>query len=134
MAQLTETGRKHIARKNFAYVDKEGGEHLPIHDDEHVRNAIARFNQTKFESVEAKEKARRKVLAAAKRFGVDVSDDAEVAKRADSLKRIRTKSGMRGGKRVVRRARPAARARATARRGGTKRSARKGTATRRARR
>ncbi|HKY51426.1 MAG TPA: DUF6582 domain-containing protein [Candidatus Limnocylindria bacterium] len=134
MAQLTETGRKHIARKNFAYVDKEGGEHLPIHDDEHVRNAIARFNQTKFESVEAKEKARRKVLAAAKRFGVDVSDDAEVAKRADSLKRIRTKSGMRGGKRVVRRARPAARARTTARRGGTKRSARKGTATRRARR
>ena len=32
MAQLTETGRKHIAPKNFAYIDKEGGEHLPIHD------------------------------------------------------------------------------------------------------
>ena len=102
MAQLTETGRKHIARKNFAYVDKEGGEHLPIHDEEHVRNAIARFNQTAFESVEAKEKARRKVLAAAKRHKIEVSEDDEVAKRARSLKRVRTKTGMRGGKKVVR--------------------------------
>lgn len=101
MAQLTETGRKHIARKNFAYVDKEGGEHLPIHDADHVRNAIARFNQTSFESIEAKEKARRKILAAAKRHGIEVAKDAEVAKRADSLKRVRTKRGMRGGKKVV---------------------------------
>jgi len=101
VAQLTETGRKHIARKNFAYVDKEGGEHLPIHDADHVRNAIARFNQTSFESIEAKEKARRKILTAAKRHGIDVAKDDEVAKRADSLKRVRTKRGMRGGKRVV---------------------------------
>ena len=105
MAQLTETGRRHIARKNFAYVDREGGEHLPIHDEEHVRNAIARFNQTAFESVEAKEKARRKVLAAAKRHKIEVSEDDEVAKRARSLKRVRTKTGMRGGKKVVRRKR-----------------------------
>ena len=101
MAQLTETGRKHIARKNFAYVDKEGGEHLPIHDEEHVRNAIARFNQTAFESVEAKEKARRKVLAAAKRHGIEVAKDDEIAKRAGPLKRVRTKRGMRGGKKVM---------------------------------
>ena len=103
MAQLTETGRKHIAKKNFAYVDREGGEHLPIHDEEHVRNAIARFNQTAFESVAAKEKARRKILAAAKRHGIEVAKDDEVAKRADSLKRVRTKRGMRGGKKVVKR-------------------------------
>jgi hypothetical protein len=101
MAQLTETGRKHIARRNFAYVDKEGGEHLPIHDADHVRNAIARFNQTAFESVDAKEKARRKVLAAAKRHGIEVAKGDEVAKRADSLKRVRTKRGMRGGKKVM---------------------------------
>ena len=105
MAQLTETGRKHIARKNFAYVDKEGGEHLPIHDADHVRNAIARFNQTAFESIDAKEKARRKVLTAAKRHGIEVAKDDEVAKRADSLKRVRTKRGMRGGKKVVARKR-----------------------------
>ena len=101
MAQLTERGRKHIAKKNFAYVDKEGGEHLPIHDEEHVRNAIARFNQTAFESVAAKEKARRKVLAAAKRHKIEVAKDDEVAKRAGPLKRVRTKRGMRGGKKVV---------------------------------
>ena len=101
MAQLTETGRKHIASKNFAYIDKEGGEHLPIHDEEHVRNAIARFNQTAFESVDAKEKARRKVLAAAKRDGIEVAKDDEIAKRAGTLKRVRTKRGMRGGKKVV---------------------------------
>ena len=105
MAQLTETGRKHVARKNFAYVDKDGGEHLPIHDADHVRNAIARFNQTAFESVDAKERARRKVLAAAKRHGIEVAKDDEVAKRADSLKRVRTKRGMRGGKKVVARRR-----------------------------
>ena len=105
MAQLTETGRKHVARKNFAYVDKDGGEHLPIHDADHVRNAIARFNQTAFESVDAKERARRKVLAAAKRHGIDVAKDDEVAKRADSLKRVRSKRGMRGGKKVVSRRR-----------------------------
>jgi TRAP-type C4-dicarboxylate transport system substrate-binding protein len=102
MATLTETGRKHIARKNFAYVDKEGGEHLPIHDEEHVRNAIARFNQTAFESVAAKEKARRKVLAAAKKHGIEVAQDDEVAKAAGPLKRVRTKRGMRGGKKVLR--------------------------------
>jgi hypothetical protein len=101
MAQLTETGRKHIARKNFAYVDKDGGEHLPIHDADHVRNAIARFNQTAFESIEAKEKARRKILAAAKRHGIEVAKDDEIARPADSLKRVRTKRGMRGGKKVV---------------------------------
>jgi uncharacterized membrane protein len=86
MAQLTETGRKHIARKNFAYVDKEGGEHLPIHDEEHVRNAIARFNQTNFESAEAKAKARRKVLAAAKRHGIEVAKDDKIEKRSKSAR------------------------------------------------
>lgn len=101
MAQLTEIGRKHIARKNFAYVDKEGGEHLPIHDADHVRNAIARFNQTAFESIEAKEKARRRILARAKRQGIRVAKDDAAAKGAGSLERVRTKRGMRGGKKRV---------------------------------
>lgn len=86
MAQLTETGRKHIARRNFAYVDGEGGEHLPIHDEEHVRNAIARFNQTRFESAAAKEKARRKVLAAAKRHGIEVAKNDRIAQGASSAR------------------------------------------------
>jgi len=101
MATLTEAGRRRIASKNFAYIDKRGGEHLPIHDEEHVRNAIARFNQTAFESVEAKEKARRKILAAAKRHGIEVAKDDAIAKRAGSLTAVRTKRGLRGGKKAV---------------------------------
>jgi hypothetical protein len=114
VAALSETGRKHIARKNFAYVDSQGGEHLPIHDEDHVRNAIARFNQTAFESVEAKEKARRKILAAAKRHGIEVAKDDEIAKRAGPLKRVRTRRGMRGGKKVVPAKRPTAARKKTA--------------------
>jgi uncharacterized membrane protein len=56
------------------------GEHLPIHDEEHIRNAMARFNQTDFESATAKQSARRKILAAAKRHGIEVSEDSNVAK------------------------------------------------------
>ena len=52
----------------------------PIHDESHVRNAIARFNQTDFESAAAKEKARKKILAAAKKHDIEVADDANVSK------------------------------------------------------
>jgi hypothetical protein len=79
MATLTERKRDSLRSSQFAYVDKDGGEHLPIHDESHVRNAIARFNQTDFESAAAKERARRKILSAAKRHGVEVSDDSNVA-------------------------------------------------------
>lgn len=58
------------------------GEHLPIHDETHVRNAMARFNQTDFESTAAKERARKKILAAAKRHGIEVGEDDHIAKKA----------------------------------------------------
>jgi hypothetical protein len=80
MATLTEKKREALRKDQFAYVDKEGGEHLPIHDESHVRNAMARFNQTDFESKTAKEKARKKILAAAKRHGIEVDKDDNVAK------------------------------------------------------
>jgi hypothetical protein len=60
-------------------VDKDGGEHLPINDEEHVRNAMSRWNQTDFESKHAKEEARKKILQAAKHFGIDVSKDDKIA-------------------------------------------------------
>jgi hypothetical protein len=75
MAELTEQKRDQLRSTQFAYVDRDGGEHLPIHDAAHVRNALARFNQTHFESKTAKERARRKILRAAKRFGVEVDRD-----------------------------------------------------------
>jgi hypothetical protein len=78
MAELSTKKRGNLRKSQFAYVDREGGEHLPIHDESHVRNAIARFNQTDFESKTAKESARKKILAAAKRHKIDVDDDANV--------------------------------------------------------
>jgi hypothetical protein len=79
MAVLTEKARDRIRKSDFAYVDKDGEGHLPIHDESHIRNAIARFNQTEFESAAAKERARKKILSAAKRHDIDVSEESNVA-------------------------------------------------------
>jgi hypothetical protein len=83
MAELTTRGRQHIKKSNFAYVDNSGEGHLPIHDESHVRNALARWNQTDFDSATAKEVARKKILAAARRHGIVVSDDDKVARKAN---------------------------------------------------
>ncbi len=99
MPELETKDREKLRKSDFAYVDAEGEGHLPIHDESHVRNAIARFNQTEFENTEVKERARKKILAAAKRHGIDVSEDDNVARPARSLRPARTKSGPRGGKR-----------------------------------
>ena len=80
MATLTEKGRDKLRRNQFAYVDSDGGEHLPINDESHIRNAMARWNQTEFESATAKENARKKIVGAARRHGIEVSDDSNVAK------------------------------------------------------
>ena len=84
MATLTEKGRDKLRSNQFAYVDRKGGEHLPIHDESHIRNAMARFNQTEFESTAAKERARKKIVGAAKRHGIEVNDEDNVAKPARS--------------------------------------------------
>ena len=46
MAELTTDKRERLQDTSFAYIDKDGERHLPINDESHVRNAIARFNQT----------------------------------------------------------------------------------------
>ena len=98
MATLDTRDREKLRSNQFAYVDKDGGEHLPINDESHVRNAIARFNQTEFESQAAKERARKKILSAAKRHGVDVDEDSNIAKPVRSLRAASTKRGPRGGR------------------------------------
>ena len=80
MAELKSKDRDKLRSNQFAYVDSKGGEHLPINDESHVRNAIARFNQTDFESAAAKERARKKIVAAAKRYGIEIDEDDNVAK------------------------------------------------------
>jgi hypothetical protein len=81
MAELDTKDREKLDKRKFAYVDTEGEGHLPINDDAHVRNAVARFNQTDFESGSKKETARKKIVKAAKRRGIKVSKADNVAKR-----------------------------------------------------
>ena len=82
MAELDTKDRNRLRDSSFAWIDKEGERHLPINDETHVRNAIARFNQTDFDEPGAKSAAARKILRAAKKHGIDVDDDDPVAKAA----------------------------------------------------
>lgn len=102
MTNLSERQRKSMNKGVFAYVDKNGEGHLPLNDESHVRNAMARFNQTAFPSTTAKESARRKVVAAAKKHGIEVSKDDNVAKPKRGLRAVRTKRGPKGGRKTVR--------------------------------
>lgn len=98
MPELDTKDREKLRSSQFAYVDSKGGEHLPINDESHVRNAMARFNQTEFESKSAKDRARRKIKAAAKRYGVEVSEDSNISKPTRSLRAASTRQGPRGGR------------------------------------
>jgi hypothetical protein len=98
MAELSTRSREKLRSTQFAYLDRTGGEHLPINDAPHVRNAMARWNQTSFESLEAKERARKNIIAAARRFGVEVDPDSTVAHPVHSLRAASTKRGPRGGR------------------------------------
>ena len=70
MSQLNAKNRARLPDRAFAYVDARGRRRLPINDEAHVRNALARFNQVAFEDEAARERARRKLLAAAKKYGI----------------------------------------------------------------
>jgi hypothetical protein len=98
MSDLDTKARDRLRKNQFAYVDRKGGEHLPINDASHVRNAMARWNQTEFQSKTAKETARRKIVAAAKRYDIEVSPDSKIAKSTTSLRAASTKRGPRGGR------------------------------------
>ena len=97
MATLDAKDRDRLRSTQFAYVDSKGGEHLHIHDESHVRNAIARFNQTEFESKAAKERARRKILNAAERHGIEVDEDSNIRRPGPPRRAASTKRGPRGG-------------------------------------
>ena len=97
MAELDAKDRDRLRSTQFAYVDSKGGEHLPIQDESHVRNAIARFNQTDFESTAAKQRARRKILNAAKKHGIDVDEDSIIRRPSTPRRAASTKRRPRGG-------------------------------------
>ena len=70
MTQLDAKKRAKLPASAFAYVDSKGRRRLPINDEPHVRNALARFNQVVFEDEAARERARKKLLVAARKYGI----------------------------------------------------------------
>ena len=71
MSELDQSTRDHIDSDKFAF-PKERKE--PIHDAEHVRNAVARFNQVHDVSDDERDAAWGRIKTAAKKHGVDVPE------------------------------------------------------------
>jgi hypothetical protein len=82
MPELESADRTKLKDSQFAYIDELGERHLPIPDESHVRNAVSRFNQTDFESGEARKRAARRIIGAARKHGVDIAADDDVRKAA----------------------------------------------------
>ncbi len=70
MAYLDAKARAQLPNSAFAYIDARGRRRLPINDEGHVRNALSRFNQTTFEDEAARDRARTRLLNAAKKYGI----------------------------------------------------------------
>src|SRR3954451_20193795 len=70
MPRLGPSERASLPDRAFAYIDASGRRRLPIHDEAHVRNALARFGRVEFESEEACDRARTRLLNAAKKFKI----------------------------------------------------------------
>jgi Adenylate and Guanylate cyclase catalytic domain len=70
MPPLGAKERAELPDSAFAYIDSRGRRRLPIHDAAHVRNALARFSQVAFEDEGARDKARMRLLRAAKKHGI----------------------------------------------------------------
>lgn len=70
MPTLSATARARLPDSAFAYIDSQGRRRLPINDISHVRNALARFDQVGFEDDAARERARERLLRAAKKHGI----------------------------------------------------------------
>jgi hypothetical protein len=71
MAKLNQEKRDSIPDDKYAFPKEEKE---PIHDAEHVRNAVARFNQVKGVTDAERDAAWNRILRAAKRFNVEVED------------------------------------------------------------
>ena len=70
MPPLSARERALLPDSAFAYIDSQGRRRLPINDASHVRNALARFGQVHFEDEDARDRARSRLLRAAKKHGI----------------------------------------------------------------
>jgi len=71
MAKLSTKAREDTDKTAFAFPDHRKE---PIENASHVRNAIARFNQVKDVTDAERDAAWKRIKAAAKKHGVDVSE------------------------------------------------------------
>jgi class 3 adenylate cyclase len=67
VARLRPERRSSLPTSAFADPERR---RLPINDEAHVRNALARFNQVRFDDDAARSRARSRLLKAAKRYGI----------------------------------------------------------------
>jgi hypothetical protein len=83
---ISTAEKDRLAGKEFAF-PKERKE--PLTDARHVRNAIARFDQVEDVSDAERDRAWKRILAAAKRFNVEVSESSwrDLAKGGKDRKR-----------------------------------------------
>jgi len=72
VAELDTEERNELPKREFAF-PKQRKE--PIEDANHVRNAIARFDQVKGVSDDERDEAWKRIKAAAKKFNVDLQED-----------------------------------------------------------
>ena len=70
MARLSAKERATLPDRAFAYIDARGNRRLPINDEAHVRAALGRFERVRFEDDAARERARKRLLNAAKKYGI----------------------------------------------------------------
>jgi class 3 adenylate cyclase len=67
---MRKSERDRLPDSAFAYIDSGGRRRLPINDEAHVRNALARFERVDFASDDDRERARKRLLTAAKKYGI----------------------------------------------------------------
>lgn len=98
MAPLSASARSRLPDNAFAYIDSRGVRRLPINDAVHVRNALARFDQVGFENETARNRARDRLLRAAKRFGIVPLGffDVQLRKERESSRAANTRLWPRG--------------------------------------
>jgi uncharacterized protein DUF6582 len=73
MATQTQKTRDNLPDSAFAFPEQRKE---PLNDASHVRNAIARFDQVEGVSDADRDKAWKRIRAAAKRHGVEVSESS----------------------------------------------------------
>jgi uncharacterized protein len=92
MAVLSSSARDNLPDSAFAYIEDGGKKvngktvpgskrHFPIHDAAHVRNALARIGQ----GARFGDQAKAKVMAAAKKHGIQHDDATSTGRSLDSL-------------------------------------------------